>query len=340
MIQLPRDLSSRIEWAEGRLRDLDEAVRAYTATEPVKLEPRPSGHFTEGLERWNVWVSVTEPPPVELSLLAGDVVQSIRGVLDYLAQALVRTVGGTPVDRAGGTQFPIMTAPPPKIKGVTNAGILQEVEALQPYSFEDPDRHPLTRLNALNNMNKHQGIAVLASAGAIPAAVAIYGEGLQSMAMVAPYARWFPDGDRLDPVMGLYPPGVTPRTAGRFDVVVSLEFDAWFTVSMVDELDYYLRYVRDHVVPRFRSHFSEPWPEDVFAPDDVLDPFASLPPLNLQMLTEMKAHVIAETGRASDHPSLIELTLDPGISLAMGYHLGGTPRAGLPAPEFRPSDAQ
>jgi hypothetical protein len=342
MIPLPQDLVSKIEWAERRLRELDDAVRAYVATQPVQLEARPSGQFHEGLERWNVWVSVTEPPPVELALLAGDVVQNTRGVLDYLAQALVLTAGGTPVHGPGGTQFPIKTdrpTKPLKIAGGTNPGILREVEALQPYSSGDPHSHPLTKLNSLNNTNKHQAISVLGSAGAVPAAVAIYGEDPESMVIVGPYARWFPDGDRLDPVAGLFPPGVTPRTAGRFDVVVSLEFDAWLTVSMIDELDYYLRHVRDFVVPRFRPHFAEPWPEDVFTTQQVVDPSASLPDFYPQALVDITEQVVSETGRSKDDPHLMVMGLTPGISLAMGYHAGGTPLAGPSAPKFRPTGA-
>jgi hypothetical protein len=339
MIQLPSDLSSRIQWAEGRLRDLDDQVQAYVKTRPVELEARPSGHVTQGLERWNIWVSVTTPPPVELSLLAGDVVQSIRGVLDYLAQALVQTAGGTPVHGPGGTQFPIMTGAPAKglkIKGGTNAAILQEVANVQPYASPDPARHPLSKLNALNNMSKHQGIPVITSAGAIPAAVGIFGDDPASMSMVSPYMRWFPDGDRLDPVAGLFAPGVTPRTAGNFDAVVSLEANAWLTVPMVNELDFYLRYVRDHVVPRFRSFFDTPWPEDVFISQQVIDPAASLPPIDTEAIVELTNQVIAETGRASGAPHLFVLGLTPGISAAMGYHTGGTPLAGPPAPEFAP----
>lgn len=229
MIELPSDLSRKIEWAEHLLRELEDRVREYAATEPVELDARRGDFFQDGLQAWSVWARVRTPPPVELSLLAGDVVQNTRGALDYLAQALVRTVDGEPVDGPGGTQFPVLSKPPKRaltIAGCDDEAIRERVVSLQPYMSEEPDRHPLKLLNALNNTNKHQAIPVLTGAGGVPAVIAIHNDDERPLGLIAPFARWFFHGDRLDPVMMLFPPLDVPRVQGRFDTVVSLNADA------------------------------------------------------------------------------------------------------------------
>jgi hypothetical protein len=339
VIELPSDISRKIEWAERLLRELDERVREYAATEPVKLEARASEIVVGGLRAWSVWASVSTPPPVALSLLAGDVVQNTRGALDYLARALVRTTGGVPVDGPGGTQFPVMTKVPKKelsLAGCSDNDVLMKVASLQPYLVKEPHRHPLARLNALNNTNKHQSIPVLTGAGGVPAVVAIHDEDERPRGAVVPFARWFFDNDRLDPAMALFRPDETPVVRGSFDTVVSLEANAWLTVSMVDELDFYLRFVRDEVVPRFQDHFVSPWPSEVFASGPVIDPSASLPAFEPAELSQMMREMLGRVVGNDRKPRVHIVAFIPGVSAAMGYHTGGVPLAGPPASKFTP----
>lgn len=334
MIDLPVELVHKIEWAEYLLRQLDERVHEFTDRDPIGVRAAidPEVNVTPGHQTWVVYGEVRETPPPELALLAGDVLQNTRAALDYLARALVLTSGGTPKEGAGGTQFPILVAHPkrePTIAGCQSSELLEVVTGLQPYRSDRPERHPLARLNALNNANKHHTIPTVVGAGGFPAAIGLYTTEPVPRGMVIPFARWFFDGDRLDPLLVELPVGVEPVAdahLGRAEV--AFEVDAWNTVGLARELNFYLSTVRDHVIPSFRSFFGPSWPDDVFAFTDIADPFGALPALNVELL-DRRVRALHDRARGSrDVAHILDGQLWPGVSVAQGYVTGGAPLAG------------
>lgn len=134
------------------LLQLDEQLHAYLDTDPLAAvqELRNGGRDIA------VSLRVTRQPPVELSLLVGEVAHQLRSALDHLAYGFVLAAGNTPTTR---TSFPVATERPAKqlsVAGGIRPKALAAVEALQPYQRPDPEQHPLHTLNTLWNIDKHR----------------------------------------------------------------------------------------------------------------------------------------------------------------------------------------
>lgn len=118
---------------------------------------------------------VVRPPPPEVAVLTGDLVQSLRAALDYLAWQLVIDCGDTPSDGTTKgervTQFPIFTKAPRDSRGnEVEARIFPRVsddahaflQVMQPYNLVrddpegDPRRTALGALAELSNADKHR----------------------------------------------------------------------------------------------------------------------------------------------------------------------------------------
>lgn len=56
-------------------------------------------HGSDGIEV--IWMSVADPPPVQISIAAGDAIHNLRSALDWLACDLVRENGKTPAQNTG-----------------------------------------------------------------------------------------------------------------------------------------------------------------------------------------------------------------------------------------------
>ncbi|RUR01223.1 hypothetical protein [Labedella endophytica] len=278
LIPLPDDLELKIERAEHHLRELDEMVTDYTSGLPMTLLPSTDGTRIDDQQvPWGVRANLREPPPRAIRAVAGDVGNNIRSVLDYLARALVRSNGGTPVDGPGGTQFPIRVTPSMKalvIAGGVSAGALTEIATLQPGPDGTKNRHPLALLNRLNNGDKHQQPTVVAGGLTIPSAFRIVDLAAEPpYGMVSSLLRWLVHDEWA--VMPMFPfreGAAVTVDAAVVETIVTLEGEGPVLPSIVDDLDYLLRFVRDDVVPRFRPYFDDPWPEDVFSHHAVTDP--------------------------------------------------------------------
>jgi len=140
------------------LLQLDEHVGAYLDTEPVAMHQRlrSDGRTVE------ITLRVTQQPPVELSLLVGEVAHQLRSALDHVAYGLVQADGNTPTNR---TAFPVLAARPLgglHIPGGVAPAALAAIEELQPYQRLDPEHHPLHILNTLWNIDKHRHLHLTA----------------------------------------------------------------------------------------------------------------------------------------------------------------------------------
>src|ERR1700747_2596848 len=94
----------KLQWAEKRLRELDTMLHTFSShPQPIVIER--DGNTGELLYR------LASDPVIDpaIPLLAGDVMQSLRTSLDYLACALVVVNGKTP---HRGTYFPISEKAP------------------------------------------------------------------------------------------------------------------------------------------------------------------------------------------------------------------------------------
>jgi hypothetical protein len=119
-------------------------------------------------------------PPIQLSLLAGEIAYQLRSALDHLVYQLISANGQTP-DRKG--QFPIFKSPNeyesragPMIQGLSpRAGAV--IESLQPYHRHIATGYDtLWMLNDLNNTDKHRLVPVCLMAGGEMRVVFPYGE--------------------------------------------------------------------------------------------------------------------------------------------------------------------
>ncbi len=158
----------KIARAKRHLAELEEAIDATLDDSehsfPDEFDPQTGKHV------YRVRKLPTINP--EWSLIAGEVLYSLRSALDHLAWQLVLLDGGTPGDQ---TQFPVHESPfnkdgslrtvqltPP----VKHPKILAALDECQPY--RGPDGHPaipynsfLWRVNKLNNIDKHRLLLVV-----------------------------------------------------------------------------------------------------------------------------------------------------------------------------------
>jgi hypothetical protein len=111
--------------------------------------------------------------PSIIPLRAGDVLQNLRSILDYLVTELVVANKGTPTDK---NAFPVCdssrttfdAAAKSRLKGVSPSAIVL-IESLQPYHFGEIDKNNsiIFILDELANINKHRNI-LLARKRAVP----------------------------------------------------------------------------------------------------------------------------------------------------------------------------
>jgi hypothetical protein len=153
-------------------RRLDRALyhlKNFKAERAAWRETGPHGFWTElDDERAKkvIWARVIKPPPVSLSLIAGDCIHNLRAALDHLAYELaVRHHGSSPLpdpfDRR--SEFPIFgdrkwtTSQHRNKIGCIHPRAQAIIKRLQPYNRGNRFRsHPLWQLNALEVMDKHR----------------------------------------------------------------------------------------------------------------------------------------------------------------------------------------
>ncbi len=110
-----------------------------------------------------------QTPPLRVAAVFGDILHNLRSALDYLARDLVLANGGTPIDKTGGTTFPVRDARPAELidirPGISLAarGILSE---LQPFSLGARfQTSSLWQLQELENADKHRLLHIVVWSG-------------------------------------------------------------------------------------------------------------------------------------------------------------------------------
>lgn len=323
MIPLRADIAHKIEWCESLLQRIDALNQIYIDNEPARAEPfradfEEPGRTLPGREFWQLKVKVQVQPPREISFLAGDFFQNLRSCLDYLANALVVSSGGVPKTGGFGTSFPILEVRKDtrlKMSGCTNKSILGIINDLQPYQDEFPRQHPLFRINEFANEYKHRELRIFAGLAGYPAnfalvdrtAPVIEGAALANM-------RFVHDDDRLDPLMFPFRQGVTPEAVADFETVVTLDSTERPIYSITDELDFYLRYVRDYVVPRFRNFFDAEWPEEVFSQQPIFSLRSAGGVTSSEKIIESFKHFFEKLTQGVEEPHIVILGPVTGLN--------------------------
>lgn len=166
----PRALAGT--WAKiGRAREhhgaLLKETKGYLATPPYRIVERVDGG------RRTVRASAVVPPPIQLALILGDLVQNLRSALDHLAWAFALTQSKSPSCL---TQFPIFERRPDEFDGEPQVRHIPEsvrriMEGMQPYSSGDPIGGliggQLATLRILSNRDKHR-VLLLAESVVLP----------------------------------------------------------------------------------------------------------------------------------------------------------------------------
>lgn len=114
-------------------------------------------------------------PQARWSVLIGDFIHNLRSALDLLANQLVKAADNEPITEGRSsdrTQFPILNIRPDanrkkKGKAVIRGGVSESaaaiVDALQPYTWDDPTLHPLAIIREMSNKDKHRQVNVFLS---------------------------------------------------------------------------------------------------------------------------------------------------------------------------------
>jgi hypothetical protein len=144
----------KLQWAEKRLRELDDMLAAYRSQpQPIVIKLDANEHF--------LLYRLKDDPIIQpdIALLTGDIFQSLRSALDYLAYALVIGNGKKPTTD---TCFPIAQQTPlansyevsfaRKVAGMRQEAI-NVIKRIKPHKGGNPYLWPV---HELNNRDKHR----------------------------------------------------------------------------------------------------------------------------------------------------------------------------------------
>jgi len=144
----------KLQWAEKRLRELDILLSDFAS------HPQPIVIEKDAKEQFLVYRLASDPViKPDIPLLAGDILQSLRSALDYLANALVVANGQKPTRDIS---FPISEKTPlAKSYETTFAGkvagmgknAIERIKSIHPYKGGNPYLWPV---HELNNRDKHR----------------------------------------------------------------------------------------------------------------------------------------------------------------------------------------
>lgn len=159
-------VAAKLDRAVEHLAQLEEYLLSGASFDPVAEEvitDRSSCSYLVTVRQ--------QTPPLRVAAVFGDILHNLRSALDYLARDLVIANGLKPIDRIGGTTFPVRDtrpANPIDIQPGISPTAREILSSLQPYSLGTEFlASPLRRLHALENADKHRllHIAIWAGAG-------------------------------------------------------------------------------------------------------------------------------------------------------------------------------
>jgi len=155
---------AKLDWAEKHLAKLDSEIQAFYAGSVEEGKPYVvRSEFRPDTSEYVFWIEVLREPPIDLGLIFGDFVHSVRSALDHLVCQLARL--NTPTSDCASTQYPIRQSHasfqrdvPNYLKGV-RAAHRTAIEDTQPYkSGSKAPHHFLSLLSDLDIVDKHRVI--------------------------------------------------------------------------------------------------------------------------------------------------------------------------------------
>jgi hypothetical protein len=147
-------IRGKISRARAHLLDLEVEVGKFLATNPFPLATKRN----PDTQQLVYYVASVRDPPTAIALIAGDLVQNLRGALDHLAHRLVVVGRGDPGPFAY-VYFPIGTtqenyeARKARYTAGMTVDTLKALDDLRPYKGGND---PLWRLNELSIIDKHR----------------------------------------------------------------------------------------------------------------------------------------------------------------------------------------
>jgi hypothetical protein len=238
--------------AQEHINAFGEESVPYLNSKFCRLDFRDEGDFR------NVFLVVTEPPPIRLSAILGDCVHNIRASLDHLAWQLVIANQSTPNSN---TAFPIFASKDKYRDSIARitAGMkdtaITRIEELQPYHKGDVRQSLLWFLYELDNEDKHRALN-LTQGRIIPADARI----TTNQSVVAP--AWIASGVLHDGAkvgafrLADYSPEDYVRMEADATSLITLEDSGpWGKEPIINLAVRALNYVGGEVFPRFESYF-------------------------------------------------------------------------------------
>jgi hypothetical protein len=178
---------AKIGQAERHCERLTELYNRYRVAEPFHVEAEPTGEADRVAYR----LRLTEPMPLEIPLIVGDLLHNLRSALDSLVYEMTTRAAGRRLkpEEERACQFPIAPDPATFEDFFTRNGIrnwitphyLRDViRSVQPFRWleeakhlevepahdadyeTDSQYHPLTQLRDMSNLNKHRRLALTA----------------------------------------------------------------------------------------------------------------------------------------------------------------------------------
>lgn len=149
--------------AAKQLRTIKRSIAAYASSKPHKIVKKSKGKKK---------LNVPKPPPVEISLLAGEMIYQMRSALDHLVFDVIKrnpNISATDPDWEERCEFPLWTkplkvgqkTPLPKAKfsrplpGIADVPFAF-IESVQPYYGAGAVNNALGFLAHLSNIDKHR----------------------------------------------------------------------------------------------------------------------------------------------------------------------------------------
>ena len=211
-------VAAKLDRATDHLQELRRAIATFLDSDPCAVVQTLDARAGLHVGRFRVW---RQPPPA-LGVVAGEAIGQCRGALDHLMAAMVQLHRGprrTP-------NFPIIRdeskwvgsegkSQRDKLRQLLRPEHFERVEGVQPFLLLNagPRIHFLSRMQALNNVDKHE---------------------LVSASYIAGSALWRtrPDNANVARVTGLVPGGLADLCDGA----------QLYAVSFVDETDAFVAF--------------------------------------------------------------------------------------------------